>query len=110
MEQAMQVMSLLAKPFWENGYSLALYGSVPAQGQGNDLDLLAVPADLSVTPPEEMERLMCALLHATPFGEPRKGLLRTWSRACILEDGRQIDMQYRLLSPLDWKGATRVGP
>ena len=103
-------MSLLAKPFWDNGYSLALYGSVPAQGKGNDLDLLAVPAELTVTPPEEMEQFMCNLLHATPFEEPRKGLLRTWSRACILEDGRQIDMQYRLPLPLDWKGATGPGP
>src|SRR6266851_3746929 len=57
-------MSLLTKPFWENGYSLALYGSVPAQGKGNDLDLLAVPAELVVTPPEKMERLMCELRHA----------------------------------------------
>jgi hypothetical protein len=69
--------------------------------------LLAVPAELAVTPPEKMERLMCELLHATPDGEPIKGLLRTWSRACILLDGRQIDMQYRLpLSP-DWAGAIR---
>jgi len=72
IEQAMRVMSLLTKPFWENGYSLALYGSVPAQGKGNDLDLLAVPAELVVTPPEKMERLMCELLRATPNGEPRK--------------------------------------
>ena len=107
IEQAMQVMSLLTKPFWENGYSIALYGSVPAQGKGNDLDLLAVPAELAVTPPEKMERLMCELLRATPDGEPRKGVLRTWSRACILEDGRQIDMQYRLPLPPGWEGATR---
>ena len=107
IEEAMQVMSLLGKPFRENGYCLALHGSVPEQGKGNDLDLLAVPADLTATPPEEMEHLMCALLHASPFEEPRRGLLRTWSRACILEDGRQIDMQYRLPLPLDWQGATR---
>jgi hypothetical protein len=99
IEQAMQVMSLLTGPFWDNGYTLAVYGSVPTRGTGNDLDLLAVPAKRAVLPPEKMERIMCELLRATPDGEPLRGLLRTWSRACILEDGRQIDMQYRLPPP-----------
>jgi hypothetical protein len=100
----MQVLSLLAEPFRENGYTLAIHGSVPAQGKGRDLDLIAVPAALAVTQPEIMERLMCELLRASPDGEPSGGLLGDWSRACILEDGHQIDMQYR---PLDWEGAIR---
>jgi hypothetical protein len=100
IEQAMQLMALLATPFLDNGYSLALCGSVPARGNGNDLDLLAVPTEVTATPPEEMERLMCKLLGATPFEEPRTGLLRTWSRAYILGDGRQIDMQYRINPPV----------
>jgi hypothetical protein len=106
----MRVMSLLGKPFRDNGYSLALFGSVPEQGRGNDLDLIAVPAELNVTPPETMEQIMCDVLNATPFEEPRLGLLRTWSRACILEDGRQIDMQYRLPLPPDRRRRTCPPP
>lgn len=82
----MQVVSLLAEPFRENGYTLAIHGSVPAQGKGHDLDLIAVPAALAVTQPEIMERLMCELLRAWPDGEPSAGLLGDWSRAFILED------------------------
>ena len=102
----MDVTSALAKPFRSNGYTLALYGSVSQRGNGNDLDLLAVPAELTGTPPEEMEKLMCRLLNAKPVPEePREGLLRNWCRACILSDGRQIDIEYRRSVPLDWQGA-----
>jgi hypothetical protein len=111
IEQAMQLMSVLADIFSKNGYSLALHGSVPAHGKGNDLDLLAVPAELpkDVTPPEQMDRIMCRVINAKPDGDPSKGVLRTWSREYIRDDGRLIDMQYRLsLRPeeLDWQGAT----
>jgi hypothetical protein len=81
IDQAMQVMSVLTEPFRENGYTLALHGSVARQGTGNDVDLLAVPATPTVTPPEDMERLM--------------------------RDRREIDMQYRLPAPTDWEDATR---
>lgn len=92
----MQAMQLLAKPFRDKGYRLAVHGSVPEQGKGNDLDLLAIPSELAVPPPEEMEQLMCNLLGAQPVPEdPRvDGLLRTWCRACTLQDGRLIDMEY----------------
>lgn len=106
IEQAMRVMSMLEGPFWEHGYTLALSGSVAAHGKGNDLDLLAVPVEPCVTAPEIMERIMCDLLGGAPDGNPKRGLLRTWSRPCILEDGRQIDMQYRLPLPPDWDGAS----
>lgn len=33
--------------------------------------------------------------------EPNHGLLGTWSRACVLQDGRGIDMEYRLPTPVD---------
>jgi len=99
IEQAMHVMALLIKPFKENGYYIALHGSVSELGKGNDLDLIAVPGDHVMTQPERMERIMCAILGATPFEEPRSGSLGDWSRPCILEDGRKIDMQYRLLPP-----------
>lgn len=100
----MKILSLLAEPFRENGYTLAIHGSVAAQGKGHDLDLIAVPAALTVTQPETMERLMCELLQASPDGEPSGGLLGDWSRACILEDGHQIDMEYR---QLDWESTIR---
>ena len=48
--------SVLHPAFRENGYALAMHGSVSRDGKGNDLDLMAVPEELCVTPPEEMER------------------------------------------------------
>ena len=92
----MQVLRAVEEPFREKGYGIAMHGSVPKQGEGNDLDLVAIPKELAVPPPEEMERVMCKLLDAQPLAEePRAdGLLRTWCRACILPDGRQIDVEY----------------
>ena len=110
-QQAMELMDSLAGVFSKHGYLLAVYGSVVARGKGNDLDLIAVPTELpnDVTPPEQMDPIMCQIIQAKPDGGPRKGVLRTWSRAYILEDGRLIDMQYRLSlrsEELDWQGAT----
>jgi hypothetical protein len=102
IEQAMQALSQLHQAFLDNGYALALHGSVSRNGAGNDLDLIAVPMELSVPPPEQMEQIMCTLLGATPLPEePRHGLLRTWARPCILNDGRQIDIEYRRPLPAD---------
>jgi hypothetical protein len=98
----MEVLAALHPTFRENGYALAMHGSVSREGQGNDLDLIAVPEELCVTPPEEMEHLMCDLIGAQPAQqEANRGLLGTWSRACVLEDGRGIDMEYRLPTPID---------
>ena len=98
----MQAISALHKPFRDNGYALTLHGSVLVDGKGNDLDLIAVPMELSVTPPEEMEHIMCELLGARALPEePRHGILRTWARACILSDGRQVDIEYRRPAPAD---------
>jgi hypothetical protein len=102
IDQAMQVLTVLHPAFRENGYALAMHGSVSRDGKGNDLDLVAVPEELCVTPPEEMERMMCDLIGAQPAQqEPNRGLLGTWSRACVLEDGRGIDMEYRLPAPIN---------
>ena len=102
IDQAMQVLTVLHPGFRENGYALAMHGSVSRDGKGNDLDLIAVPEELCMTPPEEMERMMCDLIGAQPAQqEPNRGLLGTWSRACVLEDGRGIDMEYRLPAPID---------
>ena len=102
IDQAMQVLTVLHPAFRENGYALAVHGSVSRDGKGNDLDLIAVPEELCVTPPEEMERIMCDLIGAQPAQqEPNRGLLGTWSRACVLEDGRGIDMEYRLPAPIN---------
>ena len=83
------------------------YGeSVLRNGKGNDLDLIAVPMELSVTPPEEMERIMCERLDAKALPEePKLGLLGSWTRPCILRDGRQIDMEYRFPLPADLRNA-----
>jgi hypothetical protein len=56
IDQAMQVLTVLHPAFRENGYALAMHGSVSRDGKGNDLDLIAVPEELCVTPSEEMER------------------------------------------------------
>jgi hypothetical protein len=102
IESAMEALSLLHQAFHKNGYALTLHGSVSRNGTGNDLDLIAVPMELSVSPPEEMEQVMCRLLGATPLPEePIHGLLRTWARPCILNDGRQIDIEYRRPLPVD---------
>jgi hypothetical protein len=102
IEQAMHTLSLLHEAFRDNGYALTLHGSVSRNGRGNDLDLIAVPMEVAVTPPEQMEQLMCKLLGANPLpDEPRHGLLRTWARACIMEDGRQVDVEYRRPLPAD---------
>ena len=102
IDQATEVLAALHPTFRENGYALPMHGSVSRDGQGNDLDLIAVPEELCVTPPEEMERLMCDLIGAQPAQQkPKRGLLGTWSRACVLEDGRGIDMEYRLPAPID---------
>jgi hypothetical protein len=107
IEQAMQAISLLDKPFRDNGYALTLHGSVLVKGRGNDLDLIAVPMELSVTPPEEMEHIMCEILGASALPEePRHGLLRTWARPCILSDGRQIDIEYPRPAPADRRTET----
>ena len=97
-DQAIEVMRQLALPFSHHGYFLAILGAVAERGSSkSDLDMIAVPAELSITHPREMERLMCGILDATPDGEPVQGFLGTWSRACFLRDGRMIDIQYRLL-------------
>jgi hypothetical protein len=102
IDQAMKVLTVLHPAFRENGYALAMHGSVSRDGKGNDLDLIAVPEELCMTPPEEMERMMCDLIGAQPAQqEPNRGLLGTWLRACVLEDGRGIDMEYRLPAPID---------
>ena len=62
IEQAMQVLTVLHPAFRENGYALAMHGSVSRDGKGNDLDLIAVPEELCVTPPDGMERIMCDLI------------------------------------------------
>jgi hypothetical protein len=108
IEGAMRALSLLHEAFRDNVYALSLHGSVVVNGRGNDLDLIAVPMELAVTPPEAMEQIMCELLRATPVpGEPKHGLLRTWSRACILDDGHQVDIEYRRPLPADWQSETR---
>jgi len=95
--QAMQVMQDLAEPFRDRGYRIAMHGSVPKQGDGDDLDLVAIPNELAVPPPAEMEKVMHRLLDAQPYGDAREeGLLRTWCRGYILPDGHKIDMEYLL--------------
>jgi hypothetical protein len=42
IDQAMEVLVALHPTFRENGYALAMHGSVSRDGQGNDLDLIAV--------------------------------------------------------------------
>lgn len=102
IDQAMEVLAVLHRPFRVNGYALAMHGSVSRDGKGNDLDLIAVPEQLCVTPPEEMERMMCDLIGAHPVqANPIHGLLGAWSRTCVLKDGRGIDMEYRLPGPID---------
>ena len=108
ISEAMRTLSLLDVRYRENGYALTLHGSVLVSGKGNDLDLIAVPMEVAVTPPEEMERIMCELLDATPVPvEPRLGLLRTWARACTLADGHQIDIEYRRPAPSDRQTSAR---
>lgn len=107
IEEAMRTLSLLDMRFRENGYAVTLHGSVSLGGKGNDLDLIAVPMELAVTPPEDMERILCDVLGAMPLPvEPRVGLLRTWARACILADGHQIDIEYRRPAPVDQQTLT----
>ena len=54
--------------------AVTLHGSVSLGGKGNDLDLIAVPMELAVTPPEDMERILCDVLGAAPLRvEPRGG-------------------------------------
>src|SRR5580704_17321642 len=101
IDQAMQVLTVLHPAFRENGYALAMHGSVSRDGKGNDLDLIAVPEELCATPPEEMERIMCDLIGATAVQDaPFQGTLGTWTRACVLKDGRGIDMEYRIPGPI----------
>lgn len=70
----------------EDGPHLTLHGSVLVDGKGNDLYLMAVPMELSVTPPEEMEHITYELLDAIAVpDEPIQGLLRNLSPSCILE-------------------------
>ena len=38
IDQAMQVLTVLHPAFRENGYALAMHGSVSRDGKGNDLD------------------------------------------------------------------------
>jgi hypothetical protein len=47
----MRTLSLLDLRFRENGFAVTLHGSVSLGGKGNDLDLIAVPMELAVTPP-----------------------------------------------------------
>lgn len=63
--EAMRTLSLLDVRYRENGYALALHGSVLLSGKDNDLDLIAVPMEVAVTPPAEMGSIMCELLDAT---------------------------------------------
>ena len=56
IDQAMQVLTVLHPAFRENGYALAMHGSVSRDGKGNDLDLIAVPEELCVTSPEASAR------------------------------------------------------
>lgn len=100
IEGALYALSSVHEAFRKNGYALTMHGSVLVRGQGNDLDLIAVPMEFIVTPPEQMEGVMCELLDAKPVPrEPVHGALNTWARACILRDGRQIDIEYRRPAP-----------
>jgi hypothetical protein len=101
IDQAMEILAVLHPPFRANGYALTMHGSVSRDGKGNDLDLIAIPMELCVTPPEEMERIMCVMIGATAVQDaPFQGTLGTWTRACVLKDGRGIDMEYRLPAPI----------
>jgi hypothetical protein len=98
LEEAQRLYRRLAPICHRSGYLLALCGLTLAEGQGQDLDLIAVPWRFN-TSARECAEAICSGLGAETYGEPYYGSMGTSAYFIRLKDGRLLDIQFREEGP-----------
>jgi hypothetical protein len=90
-DDALLIYKALLRPAAEQcGFSVALYGSVLLDGEGNDLDVFMVPQREN---PDMASLLDTLRRHLRDVTDPIAG---DWNRYVIIattQDGKKIDMQ-----------------
>jgi hypothetical protein len=90
LQQGLDEVRRITPHFQDAGWILGVYGSVIMRGEGNDIDLIAVPV---VYYPESPATLMSRLYNI--YSDPYRGILETEAWSFTHHNGVQIDIQFR---------------